>query len=133
MPSGRCAISTATYVPPPPQPKPADSAAAPPSASAAPVAKPAPLSNASAVVAAAAAGFRRCYNKALAEDTSETGTVRVTARIDAEGCVASTSATSQQLHDRTVACVVDRVRQMEFEAPEGGGATIVIPVTLVSK
>jgi hypothetical protein len=63
-----------------------------------------------------------------------TGSVRVGAKIDAEGCVSAVAAMSRQgLDDAVAECVLDRVRRMEFTAPTGGGATIIIPVTFVSE
>jgi hypothetical protein len=47
------------------------------------------VGNASAVVAATAAGFKRCYNAGLREENSNmNGSVRLTAKIDAAGFVA---------------------------------------------
>jgi hypothetical protein len=60
------------------------------------------------------------------------GSVRVGARIDAAGCVSAVAAMSHQgLDDGVVQCVLDRVRRMEFVAPSGGAATVIIPVTFV--
>jgi hypothetical protein len=82
----------------------------------------------------AAPGFRRCYNKGLANDPAMTGSVRVGAKVDASGCVSAVAAISTPgLDDFVVQCVLDRVRRMEFTAPTEGAATIIIPVTFVSK
>ena len=90
------------------------------------------MPNASAVVASAAGGFRRCYNAALALDPRADGSVRITVKVDSAGCVVAAGATSLALDDRVVACVTDRVRQMEFDPPRDGQATVVIPVRFVS-
>jgi hypothetical protein len=137
-PTGRCPISTAIWIPPPPKPAPAASSSAAPSASATAGADAGPppgqVTDASEVVKSAAPGFRRCYNKGLANDPGMTGSVRVGARIDAAGCVSAVAAMSREgLDDFVVQCVLDRVRRMEFTAPSEGGATIIIPVTFVSK
>jgi hypothetical protein len=92
------------------------------------------VANASAVVAGMAAGFRRCYNNGLKEDPNMKGSVRVTARIGPNGEVLSASASGGGgLSGTVVSCVQARVASAQFAPPEGGGATIVIPVTFVSQ
>jgi hypothetical protein len=89
--------------------------------------------NAGSVVAAMAAGFRRCYNNGLNhEDPTMRGTVRVTARIGPNGEVLSASASGGgTLSATVVGCVRNRVASAQFASPEGGGARLVIPVTLI--
>jgi hypothetical protein len=88
------------------------------------------VSNAQAVVAAMAPGFRRCYNTGLREESlTMTGSTRMTAKIDATGRVASVVPTMNGLSDKVVACVAAVVGAAQFAPPEGGGATVVIPVT----
>lgn len=92
------------------------------------------VANASAVVAGMAAGFRRCYNNGLKEDPNMKGSVRVTARIGPNGEVLSASASGGGgLSGSVVGCVQGRVASAQFAPPEGGGATIVIPVTFISQ
>lgn len=92
------------------------------------------IANASAVVAGMAAGFRRCYNNGLKEDPNMKGSVRVTARIGPNGEVLSASASGGGgLSGSVVGCVQGRVASAQFAPPEGGGATIVIPVTFTSQ
>ena len=91
------------------------------------------VANASAVVAGMAAGFRRCYNNGLKEDPNMKGTVRVTARIGPNGEVLSASASGGGLSGSVISCVQARVASASFAPPEGGGATIVIPVTFISQ
>lgn len=92
------------------------------------------VANASSVVAGMAAGFRRCYNKGLQEDPNMKGSVRITARIGPGGEVLSASASGGGgLSGTVVGCVQARVASAQFAPPEGGGATIVIPVTFVSQ
>jgi hypothetical protein len=92
-----------------------------------------PVPNARDVVAGMAAGFRRCYNVGLRENPSMRGSVRVTARLDAAGRVLATEPSGSGLSESVVACVVARVQAAQFAPPTGGAATIVIPVTFVSK
>lgn len=92
------------------------------------------VSNASSVVAGMAAGFRRCYNKGLAEDPNMKGSVRITAKIGPNGEVLSASPSGGGgLSGTVVSCVAARVSSAQFAPPEGGGATVVIPVTFVSQ
>ncbi|WP_437671036.1 AgmX/PglI C-terminal domain-containing protein [Sorangium sp. So ce131] len=92
------------------------------------------VSNASSVVAGMAAGFRRCYNKGLQEDPSMKGSVKITAKIGPNGEVLSASPSGgSNLSGTVISCVVARVQSAQFAPPEGGGATVVIPVTFVSQ
>jgi len=90
------------------------------------------VANAQQVVAGMQAGFRRCYIQGLHEDVNMSGSVRVTAKIDATGAVASAQESHTGLSPTVVSCVVARVTAAVFAPPEGGGATIVIPVTFAS-
>lgn len=91
------------------------------------------VANASAVVAGMSAGFRRCYNRGLAEDPNMKGSVRITAKIGPNGEVLSATPSASGLSGTVVGCVVARVQSAQFAPPEGGGATITIPVTFVSQ
>jgi hypothetical protein len=91
------------------------------------------VGNASAVVAAMGAGFRRCYNKGLQEDPNMKGSVRITAKIGPNGEVLGVSPSGSGLSGTVISCVAARVSSAQFSPPEGGGATIVIPVTFVSQ
>lgn len=92
------------------------------------------VANASSVVAGMSAGFRRCYNKGLQEDPTMKGSVRITARIGPNGEVLSaTPSGGSGLSGTVISCVVARVQSAQFAPPEGGGATVVIPVTFVSQ
>jgi len=77
--------------------------------------------------------FRRCYTTGLTrEDPTMKGSVRLTARIGPNGEVLSVSATSSgKLSPAVVGCIRGRVASAQFSAPEGGGAVLVIPVTLI--
>ncbi|AKT43214.1 AgmX/PglI C-terminal domain-containing protein [Chondromyces crocatus] len=91
------------------------------------------VANASSVVAGMGAGFRRCYNRGLQEDPTMKGSVRITARIGPNGEVLSATPSGGGLSGTVVSCVVARVMSAQFAPPEGGGATVVIPVTFVSQ
>ncbi|KYF78617.1 hypothetical protein BE17_09355 [Sorangium cellulosum] len=92
------------------------------------------VSNAPSIVAGMTAGFRRCYNKGLQEDPSMKGSVRITAKIGPNGeVISATPSGGSGLSGTVVSCVVARVQSAQFAPPEGGGATVVIPVTFVSQ
>ena len=92
------------------------------------------VSNASAVVAGMASGFRRCYNRGLAENPEMEGSIKISAQIGPNGEVLSSSPSGGGgLSAAVVSCVKARVASAQFAPPEGGSATIVIPVTLVRK
>ncbi|HEX9297395.1 MAG TPA: AgmX/PglI C-terminal domain-containing protein [Polyangiaceae bacterium] len=88
------------------------------------------VSNADRVVAGMRAGFRACYNRGLASNPDLQGSVRITAKIGPNGeVVSATPSGGAGLGDEVVSCVVRRVQSATFSPPEGGGASIVIPVT----
>lgn len=84
------------------------------------------------VVASMAAGFRRCYQNGLdREDPSMSGSVRIIAKIGPNGEVLSASpAGGAGLSASVIGCMVSRVASAQFAEPIGGGATLVIPVTV---
>jgi hypothetical protein len=92
------------------------------------------VSNAAAVVSKMAAGFRRCYNKGLQEDPNMKGSVRITAKIGPNGEVLSANPSGGGgLSGTVTSCVAQRVASAQFAPPDGGGATIVIPVSFTSQ
>jgi hypothetical protein len=90
------------------------------------------VSNAERVVAGMKAGFRACYNRGLASNPDLQGAVKITAKIGPNGeVVSATPAGGGSLGDEVVNCLVRRVQSATFNPPEGGGASIVIPITFV--
>lgn len=88
------------------------------------------VAGASSVIAGLAPKFRRCYTAALANDPTIQGTIRVTAKLGPTGEPLGTSSTQTGTLPATVAdCVKTVIMGAQFAAPEGGGATLVIPVT----
>jgi hypothetical protein len=89
--------------------------------------------NVGGVVAGMSPGFRRCYTDGLTrEDPTMRGSLRITTRIGPNGDVLSASPSGGgTLSSTVIACVTARVQSAHFDAPTGGGATIVIPVTFV--
>lgn len=85
------------------------------------------------VVSAMAPAFRRCFTRALACDPEMRGSARIAVKIDGEGHVASaTPIRAKGLSAGVLDCLVDVVSSRTFEKPDGGSATIVIPVVFVS-
>jgi hypothetical protein len=90
--------------------------------------------NASSVIAALAPDFRACYNHVLRRDPDMAGTVRLTANIGAGGAVLRVhSLAPASYHALMVECPMDRLLAAHFSPPEGGGATIVVPLTFASQ
>lgn len=90
------------------------------------------VSNASSVVAGMAAGFRRCYNRGLLENPNMKGSLRITTKIGPNGEVLSaTPSTGSGLSQSVVSCLSARVASATFAKPNGGGATLIIPVSLL--
>lgn len=59
--------------------------------------------------------------------------MRITGKVDRDGDVVWAGATASGLSEAVVSCLVDRVLKATFVPPEGGGATVVIPVTFVTQ
>jgi len=92
------------------------------------------VSNAARVVAGMRAGFRACYQRGLNENPDAQGNIRLTIRVGAGGEVTNVTATpSGNLPPSVVACVQSRAKAAQFDAPEGGSAAIVVPVTFVKQ
>ncbi|HRI70273.1 MAG TPA: AgmX/PglI C-terminal domain-containing protein, partial [Polyangium sp.] len=92
------------------------------------------VANAQSVVAGMSAGFRRCYNRGLQTDPTMKGSVRITARIGPNGeVVSATPSGGGGLSGEVIGCVVARVQSAPFSPPDGGSATVVIPVSFVSQ
>ncbi|HET7545357.1 MAG TPA: AgmX/PglI C-terminal domain-containing protein [Polyangiaceae bacterium] len=91
------------------------------------------VSNASRVVAGMRAGFRACYQRALAENPDAAGNITLTIRVGAGGEVTSVGGSSGSLPPSVVACVKARAQAAQFDAPEGGSAVISVPVTFVKQ
>lgn len=88
------------------------------------------IANAPAVIAGMAAGFRRCFSKGLMDDPSMKGSVTITASIGPQGEVVSASPSGGNgLSSNVIACVTARVSSAQFAPPDGGAATVSIPVT----
>lgn len=92
------------------------------------------VSNAAAVVARMRAGFRACYQRGLSENPDAQGQIRLTIRVGPGGEVQSVNAVpSGSLSGGVVDCVKARASAARFDAPEGGAAAIVVPVTFVKQ
>jgi len=82
------------------------------------------------VVARLRGRFRACYEHGLASNPPLQGSVKITAKIAPNGeVVSATPSGGESLGQEVVSCLVSRLRSESFTPPEGGGASIVIPIT----
>lgn len=91
------------------------------------------VANASRVVAGMRAGFRNCFNRELASNPDAQGTIRLTIKVGPGGEVQNVAAVPSGSLGSAVECVKARARSAQFDAPEGGSAVIVVPVTFVKQ
>jgi hypothetical protein len=87
------------------------------------------ISNADRVVHSMGGAFRDCYNARLRVDGNLQGRIRAMARIGEDGHVLVVRGVAVGLPVETCQCVSDVVLKATFSTPQGGGATISIPVT----
>jgi hypothetical protein len=88
------------------------------------------VANAASVVAGMAAGFRRCYNRGLQENPDMKGTIRLTLKIGPNGEVEGASPSGGgNLSGTVISCCAGVASSRQFAPPDGGGATIIIPVS----
>jgi hypothetical protein len=99
-----------------------------------PATKGAPISNAASVIAGLKGGFRRCYERALAENPDQEGRIDLSIKVGLGGEVQSVTATAQgNLSSSVVACVRGKAQAAQFEPPQGGLAIVQVPVSLVKQ
>lgn len=92
------------------------------------------VSNAARVVAAMRAGFRACYNRALANNPDAEGKINLSIHVGPGGEVTAVNATpSGNLGADVVGCVTSRAQAARFDPPQGGMAVIQVPVTFVKQ
>lgn len=92
------------------------------------------VTNAARVVAGMRAGFRNCYNRALASNPDVEGRIALSLHIGPGGEVQSVNAVpSGNLPDAVVGCVKARAMAGQFDPPQGGAAVIQVPVTFVKQ
>lgn len=92
------------------------------------------ISNAAKVVAAMRAAFRACYQRGLDQNPDSQGSIKMAIRVGPGGEVTGVSATpSGNLPPSVIDCVTARARRAQFDPPEGGAATVQVPVTFVKQ
>jgi hypothetical protein len=90
--------------------------------------------NAASVVAGLKGGFRRCYERGLAENPDQEGRIALSLKVGPGGEVQSVVATPQgNLSSTVVACIRGRAQAAQFEPPQGGLAIVQVPVSLVKQ
>lgn len=72
---------------------------------------------------------RRCYNNALAQDSTLQGKVVVSVRIASDGHVCSSNVASNEMGSQSVAaCAAGSFRGINFPAPKGGCVDVNVPL-----
>lgn len=89
------------------------------------------VANAIRVVAGMRAGFRNCYNRALATDPDAFGAIRLTLKIGPGGEVEQVSANPTGNLGSAVECAKMRAHSAQFDPPEGRRAAVVFTVNFV--
>jgi Ca-activated chloride channel family protein len=92
------------------------------------------VSDASRVVAGMRAGFRACFNRGLQENPDAQGVIRLTIEVGREGQVEHVAAKhTGKLSETVISCVRARASAAQFDPPEGGNASIAVPITFVKE
>ena len=75
---------------------------------------------------------RRCYNQALASDSTLKGHVSIAVRVGSNGAVCSANVASNDMGSSTVAnCAANVFRSGSYPAPKGGCKDAVVPLSFV--
>ncbi len=131
--------------PPPPPPPPPEEPSASASASAAPVAKVAKggggctgeckgevSAELRTYLAGRAAQGRKCYERALLQNASLKGRMRVQVRLNPSGQLCSAAMASDELQDPGLsACITQMFRNSVYPAPKGGCVDVAVPMSFV--
>jgi hypothetical protein len=76
----------------------------------------------------------RCYDQALAQDSTLRGKLTISVRVGSNGQACSASVASNEMGSPSVAnCVLGYFRGQNFPAPKGGCADINIPINFVPR
>ncbi|MCA9490124.1 MAG: AgmX/PglI C-terminal domain-containing protein [Myxococcales bacterium] len=83
----------------------------------------------SRVLARSRAGMRACYEQALSRNPSASGSIEVRITVGPSGSVSSATTAADTIGDPALAsCLVSGAKRMTFPEPQGGSATIVVPL-----
>lgn len=89
-----------------------------------------PIANMPRVIAMQRPAIRACYMQGLNQDPTLQGKLVVQVKVGPNGDVSSTQVTSNAgLSDGVVSCVSMRLRRAAFDPPDGGAATVSVPMT----
>jgi hypothetical protein len=91
------------------------------------------IANLNRVVAGMRAGFRSCYQRALADAPDYQGKLNIKLTVDAQGGVPAAKVTSPQYNGVVFACVEARAKASQFDPPSGGKPTTVTFSVTLSK
>jgi len=131
--------------PPPPPPPPEEEPPASAVASVAPVAKTARAANACggeckgevsselrAYLSGRASQGRKCYERALLQNATLKGRMKVQVRVSTQGQLCSASMASDELHDPSLsACILQMFRSSVYPAPKDGCVDVAVPLSFV--
>jgi hypothetical protein len=132
-------------VPPPPPPPPEEEPSAAATASAAPVAKAGRTANSCggeckgevsaelrAYLSGRASQGRKCYERALLQNATLKGRMKVQVRVSAQGPLCSVAMASDELQDPGLtACILQMFRNSVYPAPKGGCVDVAVPLSFV--
>jgi hypothetical protein len=132
-------------VAPPPPPPPPEEPSASASASAVPVAKTAKggggctgeckgevNTELRTYLSGRASQGRKCYERALLQNASLKGRMRVQVRLNPSGQLCSATMASDELQDPGLsACIMQMFRNSVFPAPKGGCVDVAVPMSFV--
>jgi hypothetical protein len=82
------------------------------------------------VLAALRPGYGDCFVAARAKNPNIAGIVQLTLDVGASGSVSFVKATSVDLDDATVSCLIEKARGAKFDPPSEGHAIIVQPLSI---
>jgi hypothetical protein len=94
-----------------------------------------PVSNAEAVIRSQIhPGAKRCYQKGLENDPTQSGRIVILIKVSPSGEVDSASVASNSgLSGGVAGCIASVARRAKFDAPGASGSTISVPFNFVKQ
>ena len=75
---------------------------------------------------------RKCYNAALAQDSTLKGKMTISVRVGSNGQVCNASVAANELTPQVGACAANAFRGASLPAPRGGCADVAVPLSFIS-
>ncbi len=92
------------------------------------------MPNAAKVLGEVSKAFEACYKEGLKANPDEEGSVKLTASVGLSGEVTNVAVSELKgLSQAVVDCASDKLKKAKFEPPQGGLATLVVPLTFTTK